>query len=327
MRDREIKNTLNYPIRFEPILKRRVWGGTKYHAEEVEVYGPIGESWEISSFEDNVSIVRNGSLKGKSLKALISEYKEALLGEEVYAIFGETFPLLFKFIDADQDLSVQLHPYDELAKERHNSFGKTEMWYIIDAEKDAELILGFKDGVNLKSYLKHLSDKSLADILQVFKVKQDDAFLVNSGTVHAIGKGVFLAEIQQASDITYRIYDWDRMGVNGKPRNLHTDWAIDAIDFEASDFKLNYTDKPNTSVSLCSTKYFEVNKMLINRDIKKDISEIKSFMVYMCVGGEGSAIVNDKKENLKTGDTFLIPACVDEIRFTGENLKLLEVYI
>lgn len=327
MRDTKTNNALNYPIRFEPILKRRVWGGTKYQAEEVDVYGPIGESWEISSFEDNVSIVRNGNLKGKSLKTLISEYKEALLGEDVYAVFGETFPLLFKFIDADQDLSVQLHPYDALAKERHNSFGKTEMWYIIDAEEEAELILGFKENVDLESYLQHLSDKKLADILEFVKVKQDDAFIVNSGTVHAIGKGVFLAEIQQASDITYRIYDWDRMGVSGKPRELHTDWAIDAIDFEAADFKLNYKDKLNTSVPLCSTKYFEVNKLLVNKEISKDISHIKSFMVYMCVGGEGSVMVNNKQEDLKTGDTFLIPACVEQINFAGENLKLLEVYI
>src|SRR5690554_2381678 len=253
MNNRKKTDSIKYPLRFAPILKQRVWGGKKYIPEDKNTKGPIGESWEISGLEENVSVVSNGPLAGTPLNSLLEKYKEDLLGKHVYEAFGNTFPLLFKFIDAEKDLSVQLHPNDALAKERHNSFGKTEMWYIIDADKDAELILGFNQSMDKEKYKEYLEQKRIADIVQYQNIKKGEAYLVDSGTVHAICKGVFLAEVQQASDITYRIYDWDRLGVTGQPRDLHTELALDAIDFTQKETKLAYQNKPNDIATICET--------------------------------------------------------------------------
>jgi len=318
---------IKYPLRFAPILKQRVWGGNKYIPEDENTKGPIGESWEISGLEENISVVSNGDLAGTPLNVLLKEYKEELLGKHVYKQFGARFPLLFKFIDAEKDLSVQLHPNDDLAKERHNSFGKTEMWYIIDADEDAELILGFNQSMNKEKYKKYLEQKRIAEIVQYQNIKKGEAYLVESGTVHAICKGVFLAEVQQASDITYRIYDWDRLGVSGQPRDLHTELALDAIDFTQKDTKLVYKDKTNDVTAICNTPYFNTNKVVIDGELTRDLSKKDSFVVYMCVKGQGEVYINGKSEEIMQGESFLIPAVCDSLKIKGKDFELLEVYI
>jgi mannose-6-phosphate isomerase len=232
-----------YPLKFYPILKERLWGGTKLG----DILGkPLqntitGESWELSGVEGDVSVVSNGELAGTSLKDLISEDPDGILGRSVGDRFGKEFPILIKFIDAKQDLSIQLHPDDELARIRHNSFGKTEMWYIMDSDEDAQLIVGFKRTVTKEEYLESLKNDRLTDLLNYESVREGDAFLINPGKVHAIGAGTLLAEIQQTSDITYRVFDFNRRDKNGNLRELHTDLALDAIDFEKKDdFMIKY---------------------------------------------------------------------------------------
>lgn len=327
MNNRIETDNLIYPLRFTPILKQRVWGGTKYISENENTKGPIGESWEISGLEENVSVVTNGALAGKTLDVLLQEYKGKLVGEHVYEQFGDTFPLLFKFIDAEKDLSVQLHPHDALAKKRHGSFGKTEMWYIIDADKDAQLILGFNQQVDEDKYKMYLEQKKIADILQYKPIKKGEAYLVESGTVHAICKGVFLAEVQQASDITYRIYDWDRLGVSGEPRELHTELALAAIDFKQKETELFYENNTNEVNTLCKTAYFNTNKLVVSGNLTRDLSAKDSFVVYMCVDGRGEVVINGKSEHISQGESFLVPAICDGLEIKGEKIELLEVYI
>jgi len=317
-----------YPILFEPILKEKVWGGNKLK----QIFGrkgngKIGESWDISGVEGNISIVKNGNLKGKSLRSLIEEYKADLIGEKIFDRFGMNFPLLFKFIDASQDLSVQLHPNDVLAKERHGSFGKTEMWYIIQAENDSRLILGFEGEMDEAKYLKYLSENKITEILHSEKVEKGDTFMVKPGTVHAIGAGMLLAEIQETSDITYRIYDWDRPDIDGQMRELHNDLALKAIDYEASQSKVSYNINENEVSNLVTNTFFETNKLLLTKNKFRDLSKIDCFVVYMCVEGEAIIEAEGFSEKLKIGDTILIPAIFDEIHINTSQATLLEVYI
>lgn len=319
---------LKYPIKFTPILKEKIWGGNKLNSlfNKAEKNN-IGESWEISDVDNNISIVKNGLLKGLSLPQLISKFKGEFLGNHVYKTFGNNFPLLFKFIDAKEDLSVQLHPNDQLAKERHNSFGKAEMWYVLDSDKDAKLILGFHKKINQELYQKHLIENTLSEILHYIKVKNGDSFFIDTGTVHAIGAGVVLAEIQQTSDITYRIYDYNRPGLDGNLRELHTELAIDAINFESSQARLKYKDEVNTPVSLCETNYFKTNKLTISNTLNRDLKSIDSFIVYMCLEGEGTIIVDQYSEKFSKGDTILIPALIENVEIISTSAIFLEVYI
>ncbi len=317
-----------YPIKFEPILKQKVWGGNKLNKIfQKQAKGKIGESWEISGVEGNISEIMNGPLKGKTLNWLLEFYKEKLVGEKVYKDFGKTFPLLFKYIDAQEDLSVQVHPDDILAEEKHNSFGKTELWYLLDVEKEGRLILGFNKNINQQKYLKALSENRVAEILHSEAIKNGDAFVLKPGTVHAIGAGVLLAEIQQTSDITYRIYDWDRPDINGEMRELHTDLALQAINFNPKKAKLNYSEVDNQSVHIGITSFFSVNKLKLTQNSVRDLEAIPSFTVYMCV--EGSAVIetDDFSEEIKKGETILIPAQLPEIKFITNSASFLEVYI
>ena len=317
-----------YPLKFQPILKEKVWGGAKLNTLfHKKAKGKIGESWEISGVADNISVVANGILKGKTLNWLLKNYKEELVGDKVYGDFGNTFPLLFKFIDAQEDLSVQVHPNDILAQKRHNSFGKTEMWYILDVEKNARLILGFNGNIDQEKYLKSLSENRITEILKSEPVKKGDAFVLHPGTVHAIGAGIFLAEIQQTSDITYRIYDWDRPDTNGKLRELHTDLALEAIDFTTSNAKIAYSEKNNMPVPIGATEFFFVNKLMLTGHFTKNLSEINSFKVYMCV--EGSAVLKSAtfSEKITKGETILVPAAMKSIQFITNSASFLEVYI
>jgi mannose-6-phosphate isomerase len=322
---------INQLIKFEPILKDKIWGGEKLASllNKQSKRKDIGESWEISDVEGDTSIVTNGHLKGKNLKELISEFKSDLVGENIYSHFGEKFPLLIKFIDAKEALSIQLHPNDTLAKERHNSFGKTEMWYVMQADKNANLIVGFQKEVSSEDYIKHLETKSLLDILNVDEVQKGDVYFIPTGRVHAIGAGVLLAEIQQTSDVTYRIYDWDRPNPDGTFRDLHTEEAIDAIDYSANDsYKIEYSKKENASSEIVSCQYFTTNVLPIKGEISINHQEKDSFVIYMCVEGNVTFQYENQTEKLKTGETILVPACIKNIKIIADQAsELLEVYI
>lgn len=321
---------LNYPLKFKPILKEKIWGGKKLknvlNKESNTEF--LGESWEISGVLNDISVLENGPLAGSSLIDLLKEYKSDILGKKVYNNFGEEFPLLIKYIDAQSELSVQLHPNNELAKLRHNSFGKTEMWYIMQADEKAEINVGFKNTVSKQEYIEHLENGRIVDLLNFEKVKKGDAFFINTGKVHAIGAGVLLAEIQQTSDITYRIYDWNRVDADGKYRELHTTLAIDAIDFEKKDdYKLLYDTKENQSSNIARCEYFTTNYLSIKGKVEKNYTDIDSFIIYMCVNGEVEIEVNGYLERIKQGQTLLIPAVNKKVNFFAEDAELLEVYI
>ncbi len=317
-----------YPLKFFPIFKEKVWGGNKLKTllhKNTENY--TGESWELSAVEENVSICSNGKLRGKSLTDILETYQENVLGERIFNAYGTDFPLLFKFIDAKEDLSVQLHPNDILAKERHNVSGKTEMWYIMQADKGAGLILGFNKQMDESIYIKALENNKITEVLHNEPVNKEDSFFIAAGTVHAIGAGVLLAEIQQTSDITYRIYDWDRPDIDGKMRQLHTDLALRALNYKMPNAKLAYKDVENEIVNLCNSTYFVTNKLNLTQNFKREFLEMDSFVVYMCV--EGNAIIEstNHSEEIQKGETILIPACIPQIYINTNSAVLLEVYI
>ncbi|MFI1772293.1 type I phosphomannose isomerase catalytic subunit [Thalassobellus citreus] len=323
-----MSNTL-YPIKFTPILKDKIWGGQKLKTllNKNSDLPNIGESWEISDVEGDTSVVSNGSLKGQSLKQLLKTYGADLIGLQNYRIFKDKFPLLIKFIDAKEDLSIQLHPNDELAAKRHNSFGKTEMWYTLQADEDANLIVGFNQDMTPELYLKHLEDKTLTQILNFDTVKTGDTYFIEVGRVHAIGAGVMVAEIQQTSDITYRVYDWDRVDDNGNERELHNDLAIDAFDFNMPDnFRVAYDKTENQSNEMVSCPYFTTNYLKIDRSLQKENNH-DSFIIYMCVEGDAEISANGFKETIKKGETILLPAAIENYNLNSENATLLEVYV
>lgn len=316
-----------YPLTFEPILKERIWGGTKL---KEYLNKPIrseitGESWEISTIANDVSVVNSGLYKGKNLNELINLYPKEILGKTVYARFGKQFPLLFKFLDAKGDLSIQVHPNDELAKKRHNSFGKTEMWYVMQADENARLIIGFNENSHKEDYLKHLENKTLPSILNKIKVKKGDTFLLETGTVHAIGAGIVIAEIQQTSDITYRVYDWDRIDANGNGRELHTELALDAINYNATSSKKEYSPVENESISLVNCPYFKTNIIPLNGEVLIDKND-DSFMVLMCTEGSFELYWNDEEYTYQTGDTVLLPAVLNKFRLRG-LASILEITV
>jgi mannose-6-phosphate isomerase len=316
-----------YPLQFQPILKDRIWGGTKL---KTYLNKPItseitGESWEISTVENDVSIIANGFFKGKSLNELINEFPEAVLGTRVYEQFGKQFPLLFKYLDAREDLSIQVHPNDELAKKRHNSFGKTEMWYVMQADANAKLIVGFKEKSSPEEYLKSLENKTIIDILDTKKVKKGDVFFLATGTVHAIGAGTVIAEIQQTSDITYRLYDFDRVDANGNARELHVDLALDAINYNVVDAQKNYSKVENKANVMVDSPYFTTNFIPLDGAMKLDKNK-DSFSVYMCVEGSFELLYKEEKYDYKTGDTLLIPAEMTGFEIKGKA-SVLEIYI
>ncbi len=322
---------LNYPLKFVPILKKKIWGGNKLVTKlnKNSLLQNVGESWEISDVENNVSIVSNGDLKDKSLKELLQIYKANLIGKNNYSNFGDKFPLLIKFIDAKQDLSIQVHPNDELAKKYHNSFGKTEMWYIIEADKKAKLILGFKDAITPKEYVHLLKEKKIMTVLNCENVKKGDAFFIEPGTVHSIGAGIVLAEIQQTSDITYRIYDFDRVDVDGNKRELHTELAIEALNFSNKiDIKRNYSTKINTFNNIVTCTYFKTNFLPVVNEKVIDYSKTDSFVIFMCVEGNATISIFDNSETVIFGETVLIPAIAEEVRITSRTgCKLLEITV
>jgi mannose-6-phosphate isomerase len=316
-----------YPLQFEPILKERIWGGEKL---KTLLHKPItsnitGESWELSTVEGDVSIVANGEWKGKSLTELINSFPDEILGTAVHIRFGKQFPLLFKYLDAREDLSIQVHPNDELAKKRHNSFGKTEMWYIMQADDNARIIVGFKENSNAEEYLENLENKTLLSILDDVKVKSGDIFFLETGTVHAIGAGLVVAEIQQTSDITYRLYDFDRVDANGNTRELHVDLALEAINYNKVETKKLYTTNSNQSNTVVDCRYFTTNFIPLDGAISVSKSG-ESFTVYMCVDGSFEIEYNHSKTRYIKGDTVLIPAAMNAFILNGKA-SILEIYI
>lgn len=316
-----------YPLLFEPIFKERIWGGTKLKTELNKTFTAenIGESWELSTVPTQISIVTNGPLKGKSISDIIELHPNEFLGKSVIERFGKKFPLLFKFIDAHKDLSIQLHPNDELAKERHNSFGKTEMWYVMQADEKARLVVGFKEETNKEDFTKHIEDKTLVSILNEIPVKKGDVFFLETGTIHAIGEGVLIAEIQQTSDITYRVYDWDRVDENGKSRELHTDLALDAINFKKTNSKVAYTSIKNQSNVLVDCPYFKTNLIPLKGEVSWE-KKHDAFTVLMCTEGSYELFYEHDTYTFKKGDTVLLPATTEYIKLAGKA-TLLEISI
>ncbi|OQB31365.1 MAG: putative mannose-6-phosphate isomerase GmuF [Bacteroidetes bacterium ADurb.Bin174] len=320
-----------YPLKFTPILKDKIWGGSKLQ----QLFGKksksnkVGESWELSGYNGDLSVVNNGPFAGKNIVELIEMYKEELVGKQVYDRFGNQLPLLFKFIYADDKLSIQVHPDDEVAMERHQSSGKTEMWYVIDAEPGSKLVIGFLQDITREDYLKALEEGRLDDLLQKVEVSAGDVFFIPAGLVHAIGKGIVLAEIQQTSDLTYRIYDYKRPDESGKERQLHTEEALDVIDFSASaDPKTIYSKSINELATLVSCDYFTTNIVRFNEQFNRFYGKLDSFVVYMCVEGNFEISCNGDVTKVKKGETVLIPASVAEVELLPQGeVTLLEVYI
>jgi len=321
-----------YPLKFEPICLEKIWGGNRLKTLLGKKYNlkNCGESWEISGVEGNISVVSNGFLKGNDLSELIEIYMGELVGDKVYEQFGLEFPLLIKFIDAQDDLSIQVHPNDELSKERHNAYGKTEMWYVVDVAEGALINSGFNQPVDREKYLKNLENENLTEILKYDEAKVGDVYFIPAGRVHAIGKGSLVAEIQQTSDVTYRIFDYNRKDDKGNERELHTDLALDAIDFSyLDDYKTKYAAELNKSTEIVSCKYFTTNILEFDRPIEKDYYKIDSFVIYITLEGDFEIETEEGTEKVVKGETVLIPANIDLLKLNPQNgkVRLLEVYI
>ena len=319
-----------YPLKFTPLYKYRIWGGEKLKTVLNKNYteNNIGESWEISDVSGDETLVADGTLAGKTLRDLTKEFKGAFVGNNVFEHFGNEFPLLIKFIDAKTPLSIQVHPSNEIAKKRHNSFGKNEMWYVMQADEDAKLIVGFDKEISKEEYQQHLKNNTILEVMHHENVNKGDTFYIPTGRVHAIGAGVLLAEIQQTSDITYRIYDYDRVDAKtGQKRDLHNEQAIDVIDYQVhGNYKTNYKLDKNASNKLVHSPYFTTNILDVDSRIQKDYSAIDSFVIFMCV--EGNAIIhyNNEAYTINYGETILLPAAIQNIDIEASRSKLLEVY-
>ena len=322
-----------YPIKFAPVFHEKIWGGQRLRTLLNKDFGDLpncGESWELSGVEGNISVVSNGFLAGNDLNELIEIYMGDLVGDSVFEKFGVEFPLLIKFIDANDDLSIQVHPNDKLSKERHNAYGKTEMWYVAGAEKGALINSGFNQEVDRRKYLDYFNSGKLMDLLHFDEAIPGDVFFIPAGRVHAIGSGCLVAEIQQTSDVTYRIFDYNRKDANGNERELHTDLALDAIDFSWSkEYKTPYQIERNSAVELASCPYFTTNLIEFDRELDKDYNTIDSFVIYMTLDGDFEVITDGGNEVVKMGETILIPAILESVQLKplSEKVKILEVYI
>ena len=321
-----------YPLKFEPFLRPMIWGGEKiaaYKGVETSVRS-IGESWELSGVAGNESVVAEGEYAGRTLPELIARFRGELVGEAVYERHGTEFPLLVKFIDARQDLSIQVHPDDQLAWTRHKSNGKTEMWYVVAADEGAHLKSGFSQQLTPAEYERMVADHTLTDALCDYPVIAGDLFFLPAGRVHAICAGTFVAEIQQTSDITYRIYDYGRTGADGKPRELHTELAKDAIDYTVlPDYRSHYVAGKNREVPLVSCPYFVTSLYDLDRAFVRDLSELDSFLIVMCLEGNGVLCEDEGDEvPLRRGETLLVPASTRSVQFVPDpSLKLLTSHL
>lgn len=321
-----------YPLKFEPILKDKIWGGTRMKTilnKDISDANQCGESWEISGLVGDESMIVNGFLAENNLNELLEIYMTELVGEKNYEQYGLGFPLLIKFIDAQDNLSVQVHPDDELAQRKYGQNGKTEMWHVIASEPGGGLYVGFNKTVTKSQFENAIEEGTVADMLQFYPVKPGDTFMIPAGTVHAIGKGVLLAEIQQPSDITFRVFDWNRTDDEGNPRELHVEEALEAIHFDeqTQDFKVQYQPTLNKTVKLVRSEFFNTNLLEFDQPLGKSFTEIDSFVIYICLDGQILLACGDNRERLETGEVVLIPADIEEIQLLpARKSKVLEVY-
>ena len=318
------------PLKFKALLKQTIWGGDKIipfkhlddHLENV------GESWEISGVPGNETVVADGEYAGKKLNELVIEQKDKLVGKANYERFGDEFPLLIKFIDARQDLSIQVHPTDEIAKRQGKERGKTEMWYIMDSDKDAKLYSGLKMQITPEQYKAMVEDDTITDALAQYEVKEDDCFFLPAGRIHAIGTGCFLAEIQQTSDVTYRIYDFKRKDKDGNYRQLHTKEAAECINYTVEDdYRTHYEHKKNEGVTLVECPYFTTAVYDLDEPMMLDYSELDSFVILIGLKGEGTITDNEGNTvTISAGESILVPATTDTLKVKG-TIKMLETYV
>jgi mannose-6-phosphate isomerase len=321
-----------YPLKFKPVFKDKIWGGQKIRESLGLDFSPLpncGEAWALSGVSGSQTVVANGFLEGNELNEILEIYMDELVGEKVFEKFPNEFPILIKFIDANDYLSIQVHPDDALAARRNIGSGKTEMWYILEADPGAELITGFSRKMNAATCLELLKENRLKEALNVEKAQKGDVFFIPSGRVHALGPGILLAEIQQTSDTTYRIYDWDRVDADGKSRELHADLAMDAIDFKpVGSYRTNYQRAANKSVTLADCPFFITNLLELNLETRKDYEAFDSFVIYICVDGRAEIRADDVTVSLTTGEVLLLPATITEVFLSPDpNIKILEVYI
>jgi len=319
-----------YPMKFHPLLKEKLWGGDKLQRIfNTKKDAHIGEAWLLSGVEGSETVVGNGWLTDNHLAELTEVFMGDLVGDKVFDTYKNQFPLLFKLIDAREDLSIQVHPNDTLAQQRGLERGKTEMWYIMQAEKDSELIAGFKKELNKESFVKLLIQNRLETVLNYEKAAPSDLFFMPAGRIHSIGKGILLAEIQQSSDTTYRIYDWNRIDNEGKPRPLHIAESLDAIDFQIQkDYKTHYSIQENNTSRLIQSPYFTTNILHSHIPVRKDFSKLDSFVVYLCVEGSFYVSYDNEITIIHTGEVLLIPNIVSEITIVPSPfVKTLEVFI
>ena len=317
-------------FKFEPLLKQTIWGGNKIVAfkhiqSDLE---NVGESWEVSGVPGDESVVANGECKGKTLNEVLAEMKQKLVGEENYKRFGDRFPLLIKFIDARQDLSIQVHPDDETAHRQGKAMGKTEMWYVMDSDEDASLKVGLKKKITPEEYARMVEDDTICDALGNYKVKSGDCFFIPAGRIHAICSGSFIAEIQQTSDVTYRIYDYKRKDKNGNYRELHTKEAAEAIDYTVlDDYRTEYTTVKNEATQLVSCPLFTTAVYDLTEPMTLDYSELDSFVILIALKGEGSILTSSGNSySFREGESILLPATTEMVKVEG-NIKFLETFV
>ena len=318
------------PLKFNALLKSTIWGGEKiipFKHLDVQQEN-VGESWEISGVPGNETVVANGEYAGKKLNELVHELKGKLVGEANYQRFGDEFPLLIKFIDARQDLSIQVHPTDEIAKRQGKERGKTEMWYLLPSDADATLLCGLKQQITPTQYAEMVENDTICDAISRYDVKEGDCFFLPAGRIHAIGTGCFLAEIQQTSDVTYRIYDFKRKDKNGNYRELHTKQAAECINYNVlADYRQNYTPAKNQGVSMVQCPYFTTAVYDLDEPMTIDYSELDSFVILIGLKGEGTITDNEGNvTTLRAGESILVPATTETLKVEG-NVKFLETYV
>lgn len=323
-----------YPLLFKPNLHTVVWGGDRlcpYKGLEPSEE-PIGESWEVSAVPSSTSIVSNGEQAGKDLITVVSEAPEAILGESVSRKYGGKLPLLVKFIDAKRDLSIQVHPNDEMARRVHGKSGKTEMWYVIDAKPGSYLYAGFRQRITEEEYKQRVADGTITDVLARHKVKAGDVFYLPAGRVHAICSGILLAEVQQSSDLTYRIYDYNRPGLDGKPRELHTELAAEALDFNVEDeYRTIYEEDDNRASLIIDSQYFSVRVAELTEPFHRNLLKYDSFIITMCIKGDCRIRIRATGEEtlLREGNSCLIPAAIADYDVVPLNssTRMLDAFI
>ena len=323
-----------YPFLFHPNLHTVVWGGHR-----LQVYKglqstdePIGESWEVSAVPSSTSIISNGSFAGRDIISVISEYPEDILGKAVNEKYHGQLPLLVKFIDAERDLSIQVHPNDEMAQREHGKMGKSEMWYVIKADAGSHLYAGFKQEITPEEYQQRIADGTIVDVLADHQVKAGDVFYLPAGRIHAICGGILLAEVQQSSDVTYRIYDYNRPGMDGKPRQLHTELAAQALDYHVEEnYRTEYVDNPNKAIQIIDSPYFDVRVMEISKPFHRDLRKYDSFIISMCIEGDCKLCVRSTGDEilLRQGSSTLIPAAIADydVLPLHHTTRLLDAFI